>query len=79
MVDTVNNANVGEWIEIEHKIYSHISFVEDSDGYSFECRSRRTGRMIYPTKGKSQWSEIRYWKTLAGAKGYAIKFLTEGW
>jgi len=68
-MDNVKSANVGEFVEIAHKIYSHIEFSQDSDGFTFGCRIRRSGRMNYPSAPRG---EVKYWRTLKGAKKYAL-------
>lgn len=73
--NAIEQAQVGESIALIHPAYSHIRIFQDGDEFSFECRSRRNGRQNFPTKGKTQWHEIKMWKTIEGAKRNALKFL----
>lgn len=76
MKELIEAAELNQWVSIDHVSYSHIEFSHDGNGYTFGVRKRRSGHMGYPVKGKTQFSGIKYWKTLKAAKKNAVEFLS---
>ena len=73
-METISNMQPGDWVELDHKTYSHIELTQEADGYTYGLRTRRSHRMDYPPH-KTQWHEVKMWKTIQGARNAAIRFL----
>jgi hypothetical protein len=65
---TIDSAEVGQMVELEHPIYSQVTFTCDAWlGFSFTLTSRRSGRHVQPMANRG---DVKFWKTLDGAKRY---------
>lgn len=66
-----------ETTEITHERYSAIEIVQrEDDGITFLYKRKRDDGYVYPRKGSTRWHDIRFWKTIAGAKRNSVEYLS---
>jgi hypothetical protein len=65
---TIDSAEVGQMVELEHPIYSQVTFTCDAWlGFSFFLKPRHRNDRVRPMANRG---DVKFWKTLDGAKRY---------